>query len=718
MAGADGGRRLLGSFALGLALLLIAPPHAAASDGEIILAETSLWSVGVDLDGDGAREVVVVRADSDDPDEERAYLVEAWGFRAGRWVELGSTPILRWDGGDDLGPRPVRVGDQEAVGLLVLARDGAPVVLAASSIVEEGENRSTGCCLSLATIELHGDRLMVDPLEEDLGPVESLSVLDVDGDGTDELFVTEQTVFDDIGPPASTYALLRQAEDGFDREPILLPEVTAIYSAAIGETDGVVGDDLVFVGQQDSTVLRVTDDAGTLRVEVAEADGFFDWEFGGWFAGVADGALVMVEEHGASLLRWPRGRVPQRVGGIETSEFPSVFVLGEGSDARLVELAGTNGTMDEPIGIRIYDLEMRLERYLPAPQLLNEVWAMNNQYSGPPLEPLNYIYPHVGPVPGGIAGRPALFGYGHLIVIEPDGSLRIEDAAALVSVGIVGAVGPDDGWLLAGPPWYGGAGENVYLGAYGGDPPRSALRVMPIEAVLDASGAGDPSIAVLGATEVGTGVDRRLVAPEGGFQVTVDGVPGTVVVVSAGTQLDAEEITDGPVTMTLDPPGSSEKNRRFEASVLVVRPSGIASGARWDAEILREAPELTVDTRSELFALRTTVFGRATSGAAVTVDGRPVETNRNGAYRVDVDAPIWPRDVLIVARDPVGNETVERIEVIGFVDYRGLPWIPIIAVLTVVAGVVLFLRTPRLRPQPVLLPDGDGRLEEIDGDPI
>jgi hypothetical protein len=304
-----------------------------------------------------------------------------------------------------------------------------------------------------------------------------------------------------------------------------------------------------------------------------------------------------------------------RAETIETSEFPSVLVLGEGPEARLVELAGTNGMMDEVIGIRIYDLDMRLERYLPAPQLINEVWAMSNQYSGPPLEPLGFVYPHVGVLPGGIDGRPAALGYGSLIIIEPDGSLRIDDAAPMVSAGVWGAVGPDDGWLLAGPIWYGGSSTTAYLGSYGGEPQGPALSVIPRASVLDASGAGDPEIAVHGATEVGTGVDRRLVAGEGGFQVTVDGPHGAVVVVSAGRDLTAEEIIDGPVTLTIDPGGGGDRNRRFEATVLVVRPSGLASGARWDAEILREAPELTVDTRSEPFALRTTVFGLASSGA-------------------------------------------------------------------------------------------------------
>jgi hypothetical protein len=71
--------------------------------------------------------------------------------------------------------------------------------------------------------------------------------------------------------------------------------------------------------------------------------------------------------------------------------------------------------------------------------------------------------------------------------------------------------------------------------------------------------------------------------------------------------------------------------------------------------------------------------------------------------------------VVVVATDPFGTERTERLEIVGFLDYRGLPWIPIVGVLTVALGLLLFVRTPRHRPLQ-LAPDGDGRLEEIDGD--
>jgi hypothetical protein len=170
------------------------------------------------------------------------------------------------------------------------------------------------------------------------------------------------------------------------------------------------------------------------------------------------------------------------------------------------------------------------------------------------------------------------------------------------------------------------------------------------------------------------------------------------------------------VTLTIDPPGRDDRNREFELSVFVIGPTGLTSGASWQAEALRVAPEVTASAEVDVLALQATISGRVTSGVTLTVDGASVVPSPSGAFRVEVDAPIWPRDVVVVARDPIGNEAVEHLEIVGFVDYRGLPWIPIVGVATILAGILLFVRTPSLRPESRPLPDGDGRLEEIDGD--
>jgi len=716
VAGVGGERRSRGAIPaalLAVAGLFLVPGPSMAADGEaVVLARGTLVAVVADLDGDGQREVVAVRPE---PQDRIRYRVEAWGLRDGAWRSLGSTTLVRWDAGDDSGSRPVRAG-AEGVGMLVLSRQGGPRVMVASA-ADDGDDFPGGCCLSLGTLRLAGGRLHIDLVEQDLGPAESLMVVDLDADATDELLVTRGTTFEEFGPPRSDYAVLRQAGDGFEAEPLRLPDATGGHLAAFGESDGAPGDDLVFITSEGTGLLRVSADGAGLRSERADDTGLFGWQMGGWFAGAVDGRLIAIDQDGISLFRWPRGGTPERVGGVEARDYPSVFVIGDGPDARLVEVSGMSGTVGEALGLRIYDLDLELERLLPAPQILQELWELNMTRSGPVFGAEWSVFPMVGPVPGGLSPeRPAFLGLGSLVVIEPDGSLRVDGAAPLTGGGAMGTVGPDDAWLAYGGDWF-GSGTSAYLGASGFERPDTVLTVMPIAAFLD-RGAAEPEITVSGATEVGVGADRRLVAADGGFEVTIDGPPGTLVLAVAGRRVESGEITDGPITLPIDPGGRRGTNEDFEATVMVVHPGGILGGMRWDARILREAPEVTVRATTELFSMRTTLSGKASSGATVIVDGQPVETNRNGAYRLEVDAPIWPREVQVIARDPVGNEAVQRIEVIGFVDYRGLPWIPIMAALTVVAGVALFLHTPRVRPARGLVPDGDGLLEEIDGDPI
>jgi len=156
-------------------------------------------------------------------------------------------------------------------------------------------------------------------------------------------------------------------------------------------------------------------------------------------------------------------------------------------------------------------------------------------------------------------------------------------------------------------------------------------------------------------------------------------------------------------------------NQSFDAGILVITPAGTALTAFLAAEILREPPELTTSAQTDAFSLRSRLLGRADEGATITVDGQPVEVSAGGGFHTEVDAPIWPRDIVVVARDPLGTETVRRLEVVGFLDYRGLPWVPMVGLATVAFGILLFVRIPRQRSV-VMVADGDGRLEEIDGD--
>jgi hypothetical protein len=190
--------------------------------------------------------------------------------------------------------------------------------------------------------------------------------------------------------------------------------------------------------------------------------------------------------------------------------------------------------------------------------------------------------------------------------------------------------------------------------------------------------------------------------------------PDTVAISSDGSQIHDHGARD--TTVRLSVPAPRGPSGDFERELLLIGPEGNVSLHRWEGTFAPEAPEVTAWTQAEPLRLEATVAGRASLGSRVTVDGREVNLNAFGAYRTTVDTPPWPRTVVVVARDPFGGEQRATVEVIGLVDYRGLPWVPIAGAATLLGGAVLFLRTPRHRPlaqRPAL---DDGRLEDLDGD--
>ena len=126
-------------------------------------------------------------------------------------------------------------------------------------------------------------------------------------------------------------------------------------------------------------------------------------------------------------------------------------------------------------------------------------------------------------------------------------------------------------------------------------------------------------------------------------------------------------------------------------------------------------PTLRASAATAAFSLRSALRGRVSPWVDVVIDGVPVPVTDDGRFAGEVDAPIWPRDVTIVARDRLGNETVTRLQIVGFLDYRGLPWAAIVGAAIVASGAFLFVRTPRPR-QPQTIAAEDGTLEEVDGD--
>lgn len=699
------------------ALVLAGMPGRVAADagGSVVLTEQAIASMAADLDGDGQGEVLIIRRNLDGDDR---VLVEAWGMDGGEWRPVGSAAIERWD--DDAGERGPAAFGREGFGLLSLRDAGRTrSFVATASARPTASGPSSGpCCLGLSELRADSGGITLDLIERTFGPAESLQAADLDGDGTDEVLITASLPASADESAIMQYALLRQTGRGFESEGLPLEPSQSLWLTIVGNTDGVAGDDLHFTDDAGQDVMRVVDQDGALLVESVPLTSFGNRLSGGWPAGAAGGLLGWAEENALRSFRWPRTATPRLVGELTTADFPAMYVIGAGEHARWLEYGGAGGgPSPDEAWIRVYDEALDLVETVDVPDLSRRLWELNGRGPFSATAPDRSLWENIAPVPGLGPDRAAILGYGSLLELDAAGRLRVTPASHLVGVGVSGVAGEDDGWIVVSAEWW-GSGTLAFLGNVGYEPAYGMVGVISMRRLLDVEANVEPMVAFDGARMITTEAGPRLFTSGDPFQLTVHGEPGDVVVAYDERATVSRSIPGDSVSLAIDPPGRAERNREFELTVLVLGPTGIVTAASWRAESLRLAPEVTFDVGLEAFALKATISGTVSEHATLTVDGRPVEPASSGEFSVEVDAPFWPRDIVITARDPVGNETTQSLEIIGFLDYRGLPWIPIAGTLTVMAGLILFVRTPRPRPEARLRSDGDGRLEEIDGDLI
>jgi len=227
-------------------------------------------------------------------------------------------------------------------------------------------------------------------------------------------------------------------------------------------------------------------------------------------------------------------------------------------------------------------------------------------------------------------------------------------------------------------------------------------------------GALEP--AVSGAIAAERSADRPRLLARDSFAVEFAGPPGSSVALENGNPdflLQVQIGVRGIVRLTIEPPSpEGVGDEVFSARLQVVTPSGHGYVTSWEVQILREPPAVVATTPVAPLSFSVPVRGRTDPGATVLIDGLPVAVGADGGFDAAVQAGLIPRDVRIQVTDPVGNSTRHTLSVVGFLDFRRLPWIPVVAVLTVLAGAVLYLRVPRPR-RPAARGD-DATFEEID----
>ena len=684
---------------------------AAAEDPTVVLPGTTVNAVTIDLDGDGDREIVrIVQTDTSGPD----HAVEAWRHDGEGWTMVGSQAMPRAT--EDTAA--YAAGAVDAVGLLSWHVAGRERLLVLSAGMVPIDSTGATCCLALSELQATADGgIDLRPVQQVGGGAQMIQAADIDGDGLDELVLHEGHYGASVESETATVTVLRWTGSAFERA-FEMTDRQLLFGFSVGDTDGAAGVDLMFGPGTDGRIRRLAWADGSMRLDEGPLDGSEPRE--GWIVGVADGVIVLSLVDEVRVVSWPRGQAPATVDRLSTLEYPGTWLIGNGHDALVAVQSNVSFESGRPPTVTVHDLALRPLGEVGGSPVTDRFWRLASDRVLGSANIQRNFYPYSGPVNGVLGDdRPAYVSSGMLIRPGGPDGYEARPIASLLGVQPIGAAGPQDAWVAMSDGYFSPPGL-TYL--YGGGIPFGwgRLAITPLDGLLQPDHEADLiSIELLGAVETARdGTDSTLLADGDGFQLAVTAPAGSVVIVMNGFDADEHIVDESPLVVDIAPPRSREDdvNQRLEAVVLVMTPGGRGAVRHWTGTFVREPPELSVSASTDEMALSATLSGRAGPHSRVTANGVDLGADAEGRFAASIDAPIWPSQLVVTARDPLGNETTQLIEVVGVVDYRGLPWAAILIVATLVVGAVLYVRTPTRRSKPAA--DGDGRLEELELDAI
>ena len=677
---------------------LPAPPNAieAVPDepGAFVLPDAQiLQTVAADVDGDGRREVVrLVRGDDD------AALAEVWVERGPSWAMLGE-PVEVVPPSRD-GPRIDPVFQMTPVRLLVRRIEGVERVTVASQPHFEEIDVGEPCCLILHDI-------LIDPgggaRRQDVAApsdfADAVLVIDFDGDGTDELLVTQSLPpAGDIGYP--TLARVHRWA-GTEFGP---PTVTEL-SIGSGDSPFLLGDSDGLPGEE-AAIISTLGPAGVFRISLVAGDRLTVDRAGPTVEqalavplGEARGVAVIGPLVGFVVAPWPAGGpMSQPVG---TSQLSDVRLLGtvevEG-EPRLAVHRPTSATL-HLLGLPELTpwRETTIARSLAAARLS----------ARPPV-------PYVGMLRGD--DRDAVIHAGRLVAPSGTGDAPPPAAiATLAGAEPIGFVG--DGTVLAvhhaplGPATPGAGGGPLDVPA---PEPLAWTSIVPFELVqAPEANVGALEAEIGGAVRLDAGDD--VAVGRDGLDVEIVAPPGSRVIVSDGPSGPREPVVVPDAGLAEIQLGGDAAGGRRRARLVVMTPAGHAYLAAWDIVTRVGPPPIEAVATTPIGSSAVEIAGVTLSHATVRVNGRAVEVEPSGRFVAVVELPPWPTEVVIEVDDSIGNVGRQTVTGVGWFDYRGLPWVPIVAAIVGIAALILVLRVPRLDPLPRRA-DDDSALEELEPD--
>ncbi|HEX5040858.1 MAG TPA: hypothetical protein VFW95_12075 [Candidatus Limnocylindria bacterium] len=666
-----------------------------------VLPEAATYqAVAADLDGDGAREIVRLVAG-----QGAAIEAEAWAQDADGWSLLGRIEVVPPSppggaGVVNYAGAPVR--------LLVRHAGGRDLVTLARQPEFRELDLEGGCCLLLGDLRLEGGLRLADVADPAVS-VDAVFAIDLDGDGTDELVTTRSLPpLGDITFPTEA-AIYRWSGEGFT------PPVATELGVGSGDLPFVLGDSDDRPGDELAVITRVS--TGRLyRISLRDGDELVTEDTGIAAADaravpIGEGRGIAVIDNGGTVTvhRWP-------------ADAPGSAPLG----SAIVPDGEILGT------IRVRG-EDRLMVRQPSPEALHALFLPDLSYiraTGITRSPAAAAFasgpvaPFVGMLPGGGPDDEAMVIFqGRIMPVDtgddapfpPGGTEQAPAEAGAQPIGLVG----DGSWLAL---------LHTHLPAAPLDPvggalappiatPASAVSLVPFDQFVglpeEDDGHLDPPVSdAVTLDERGT-----LAVGSDGFIVRLEAQPAARVYVAEADPSVVGSIRIVPESGSLDVrilPQPVASGGRQRVSMAVVSPAGRSYLATWEVRLLRAPPTLRASVTTPIGS-GALVEGRTAPYAEVTVAGQPVPVDAEGRFAATADVPPWPTEIVVVATDPVGNVATVAVSGVGFLDYRALPWIPIVIMLVAIAGLVLYLRVPHLRPQPRAAGD-DSALEEIDPD--